>query len=87
MGHKVVTVIEIVSPSNKQPGPDRRSYETKQQEVLSSDANLIELDLLRTGRRLLPVSYTHLDVYKRQAVDHPREPAAGGAWRRLRSTF
>jgi hypothetical protein len=54
MAHKVVTVIEIVSPSNKQPGPDRRSYETKQQEVLSSDANLIELDLLRAGRRLLP---------------------------------
>ena len=54
MAHKVVTVIEVVSPSNKQPGPDRRSYETKQQEVLSSDANLIELDLLRAGRRLLP---------------------------------
>ncbi len=53
-GHKLVTLIEIVSPSNKQPGPDRRAYETKQQEVLSSDANLIELDLLRSGRRLLP---------------------------------
>lgn len=52
--HKVVTVIEIVSPSNKQPGPDRRSYEVKQTEVLSSDANLIEIDLLRSGRRLLP---------------------------------
>lgn len=53
-GHKLVTLIEIVNPSNKQPGPDRRAYETKQQEVLSSDANLIELDLLRSGRRLLP---------------------------------
>jgi hypothetical protein len=53
-GHKLVTLIEIVSPSNKQPGPDRRAYETKQYEVLSSDANLIELDLLRSGRRLLP---------------------------------
>ena len=53
-GHKVVTVVEIVSPSNKLPGPDRRSYEAKQQEILSSDANLIELDLLRVGRRLLP---------------------------------
>lgn len=53
-GHKLVTLIEIVSPSNKQPGPDRRAYETKQQEVLASDANLIELDLLRSGRRLLP---------------------------------
>jgi hypothetical protein len=53
-GHKLITLIEIVSPSNKQPGPDRRAYEAKQEEVLSSDANLIELDLLRTGRRLLP---------------------------------
>jgi hypothetical protein len=53
-GHKLVTLIEIVSPSNKRPGPDRRAYETKQQDVLASDANLIELDLLRHGRRLLP---------------------------------
>jgi hypothetical protein len=53
-GHKLITLIEIVSPSNKQPGPDRRAYEAKQEEVLSSDANLIELDFLRHGRRLLP---------------------------------
>jgi hypothetical protein len=53
-GHKLITLIEIVSPSNKQPGPDRRAYEAKQEEVLASDANLIELDLLRSGRRLLP---------------------------------
>jgi hypothetical protein len=53
-GHKLVTLIEIVSPSNKQPGSDRRAYEAKQQEILSSDASLIELDLLRAGRRLLP---------------------------------
>ena len=52
--HRIVTVIEIVSPSNKMPGPDRRSYEVKQAEILSSDANLIEIDLLRSGRRLLP---------------------------------
>ncbi len=53
-GHKLITLIEIVSPSNKQPGPDRRAYEAKQEEVLNSDANLIELDFLRHGRRLLP---------------------------------
>jgi hypothetical protein len=53
-GHKLVTLIEIVSPSNKHPGPDRRAYETKQREVLSSEASLIELDLLRSGQRLLP---------------------------------
>jgi hypothetical protein len=53
-GHRLITLIEIVSPSNKQPGPDRRAYETKQQDVLNSDVSLIELDLLRGGRRLLP---------------------------------
>ncbi|MCP4541150.1 MAG: DUF4058 family protein, partial [Chloroflexi bacterium] len=53
-GHRLVTIIEIVSPSNKRPGPDRRSYETKQKDVLESNVNLIELDLLRSGRRLLP---------------------------------
>ncbi len=46
--------ISIPSPSNKRPGPDRRTYETKQREVLESDANLIELDLLRGGTRVLP---------------------------------
>ncbi|MBI3913232.1 MAG: DUF4058 family protein, partial [Chloroflexi bacterium] len=53
-GHKLITLIELVSPSNKRPGPDRRAYETKQREVLESDANLIELDFLRGGTRLLP---------------------------------
>ncbi len=52
--HKLVTLIEIVSPANKRPGPDRRAYEAKQRDVLASDANLIELDLLRGGHRLLP---------------------------------
>lgn len=53
-GHRLVTLIEVVSPSNKRPGPDRQAYEAKQREVLQSDANLIELDLLRSGERLLP---------------------------------
>ncbi len=53
-GHRLVTLIEIVSPSNKRPGPDRDTYEAKREDVLASDASLIELDLLRGGRRLLP---------------------------------
>jgi hypothetical protein len=52
-GHALITLIEIVSPSNKCRGPDRRAYLQKQSEVLESDASLIELDLLRTGERLL----------------------------------
>jgi hypothetical protein len=53
-GHKLITLIEIVSPSNKRPGPDREAYERKQREIIESDASLVELDLLRGGRRVLP---------------------------------
>lgn len=52
-GHKLITLIEILSPSNKRPGPDRDSYQAKQDEVLGSDATLIEIDLLRGGQRIL----------------------------------
>lgn len=52
-GHRLVTLIEIVSPANKAPGPDRKAYLRKQREVLESDASLVELDLLRHGERLL----------------------------------
>jgi hypothetical protein len=53
-GHKRITLIEILSPSNKKNGPDRRAYVAKQTEVLRSDANLIEIDLLRKGKRVHP---------------------------------
>ncbi len=52
--HRLVTLIEIISPSNKRPGPDRDAYLAKQWEILHSDASLIEIDLLRSGQRLLP---------------------------------
>lgn len=54
-GQKVVTVIEVVSPTNKYEGPGRRSYLAKQKEVLSSDVHLVEIDLLRTGPHVLAV--------------------------------
>jgi hypothetical protein len=52
-GHRLVTLIEILSPSNKLSGPDRDAYRRKQLEVLRSDASLIEIDLLRAGTRVL----------------------------------
>lgn len=61
--HKLVTLIEIISPSNKLPGPDRRAYVSKQMEILSSDASLIEIDLLRGGQRLLPYPELEAAVY------------------------
>jgi Protein of unknown function (DUF4058) len=52
-GGRVVTVIEFLSPANKVPGPGRTSYEQKQLEVLQSQTNLVEIDLVRAGRRVL----------------------------------
>ena len=52
-GGRVVTVIEVLSPSNKHPGPGQELYLQKQAEVRSSGASLVELDFLRDGRRVL----------------------------------
>ena len=51
----VVTVIELVSPANKYAGPGRKAYTMKQQEVILSDAHLVEIDLLRMGPHVVSV--------------------------------
>jgi hypothetical protein len=52
---KLVTLIEVLSPTNKLPGPGRESYLRKQAEVLERDCHLVEIDLLRTGEHTLCV--------------------------------
>ena len=46
-GRELVTVIELLSPSNKRPGNDREAYLAKRRELLRSPAHLVEIDLLR----------------------------------------
>jgi hypothetical protein len=46
-GRELVTVIELLSPSNKRPGEDREQYLAKRRELLRSPAHLVEIDLLR----------------------------------------
>src|SRR5207302_42661 len=49
----IVTVIEVLSPANKRAGSyDRALYLAKRDEVLMGGVNLVELDLLRGGRRM-----------------------------------
>lgn len=50
--NRVVTVIELLSPSNKAAGEDRDAYLNKRSETLAAGINLVEIDLLRGGRRL-----------------------------------
>ncbi len=53
-GMRVVTVIELLSPTNKEPNsPGRELYLRKQSEILKSDVHLVEIDLLRDGEYTL----------------------------------
>ena len=50
--HILVTAIELLSPANKRPGAEgAEAYEKKRQELFRSNAHMIEIDLLRAGRR------------------------------------
>jgi hypothetical protein len=51
---EVVTVLEVLSPTNKYPHAEgQKSYLRKRHEVLQSATNLVEIDLLRGGERIL----------------------------------
>lgn len=67
----VVTIMEILSPSNK-VGLGRQEYLRKQQQILSSGSHLVEIDLLRAGehtvacpKERLPRSYHYLACINR----------------------
>jgi hypothetical protein len=44
---ELITVIELLSPTNKKSGPDREQYLAKRGNVLHSTAHFVEIDLLR----------------------------------------
>jgi hypothetical protein len=56
-GRRVVTVIEIISPSNKVPGPGRDLYVKKQEELRAGNVSMVEIDLNRTGSRVLSAPF------------------------------
>lgn len=50
--HRVVTLIEVLSPANKRPGDGQEMRLAKQQEMKQSKVNLVEIDLIRQGERV-----------------------------------
>lgn len=48
---RLVTVVEVLSPSNKTRGPDHDVYVAKRRQILRSQAHLVEIDLRRGGQR------------------------------------
>ena len=79
---EVVTVIEVLSPSNKRPGADRATYLTKRSEYFASRANFVEIDLLREGDRM-PMGDPHppnADYYAFVSPAERRTQAQVWAW-------
>jgi hypothetical protein len=59
-GRRVVTVLEMLSLSNKTPGEGQELYRRKQRELIDGHVNLVEIDLLRAGDRVLSVGLSHI---------------------------
>jgi hypothetical protein len=91
-GNRVVTVLELLSPSNKFPGPDRTAYLRKQREICASNANLVEIDLNRFGTHTLAFSLkqlkpevrtTYMACVRRATVRDKAEVYSMPLWERL----
>ena len=52
---ELITVVELLSPTNKRPGDHRGQYLTKRNDFLRSQVHLVEIDLLRGGPPMPPV--------------------------------
>jgi hypothetical protein len=62
-GGRVVTIIEVLSPANKASGSEgRRAYMRKQADLLRSETNFMEIDLLRDGAHTVMVPRAELDA-------------------------
>jgi hypothetical protein len=64
-GNKVVTVIEVFSPTNKLPGEGLLQYRRKQRNLCRSDTSLVEIDLLLQGKHVLAVSLANIPGERR----------------------
>jgi hypothetical protein len=56
-GKQVVTVLEVLSLSNKLAGSSQDDYRQKRKELMAGRVSLVEIDLLRSGKRGLSIPY------------------------------
>ncbi len=76
----LVTVIEVLSPSNKVAGSrGRTSYKAKRDEVMQSSVHLVEIDLLRSGMPIIPDSRLPPCEY-RVHISRDEERPKGRVW-------
>lgn len=60
-GHRLITGIEFVSPSNKSDSRGRELYQRKQAELRDAGVHLVEIDLIRRGPHILDVPQVALE--------------------------
>ena len=75
---EVITVIELLSPSNKRTGPDREQYLSKRHQLLASSVHVVEIDLLRGGPRMPLEDLPDCDYYV--MVSRAEERPQVGLW-------
>jgi hypothetical protein len=61
-GSRLITTLEILSPSNKRSGETKDQYVRKQKELLHARVNLVEIDLLRKGDWVLAAPLEVIDA-------------------------
>lgn len=61
-GERLVTSVEILSPTNKAGGKGRAAYLEKQEECRQAGVGLVEIDLLRDGRHTTAVPLDRLQA-------------------------
>ncbi len=72
---EVVTVIELLSPTNKRAGIGRDQYEVKREKVLWSATHLVEIDLLRANKPM-PLQVEGSSHYRVVVSRSPQRPQA-----------
>lgn len=65
-GERVVTAIEVLSPTNKMTVAGREDYSRKQQDYIDARVNLVEIDLLRGGEYVLAAELKKIPQAKRR---------------------
>jgi hypothetical protein len=77
-GDEAITIIELLSPSNKNLGADRTDYLKKRREFFAAGLHLVEIDLLRGGPRLPLIDIPTCDYLV--AVSRANERPRVGLW-------
>ncbi len=71
---RVITVLEVLSPSNKYAGVGRDRYRQKQADLIAGDVSLVEIDLLRAGPPRLAVATGTVSSFSSDALQRLCSP-------------